>query len=191
MPAGKIGRAGEGLPDVLPALFPRQAGLRCGVADPLAGIGQQRNVELPRQRTRQFQRLVEAALVKTCRMQWHRQQAVRQDLDLRQQGSGQTVCQYQLLPELERLHQLVERKSVSEGGDGAVERRRALQAAAADLAVRCGLCAQWATFGRQIRQGGIAGIAPGTAGTVSTAKHTWLRGQALLKLCADVQNPCR
>lgn len=136
--AGEIDVAFKRMADVFCTLFPRQGGLRCGVALAADVFELQRDAQLPRQRAGNLDGLIKAALLQSLGRQGHGQDEVgdggsprqHRQLGTEKVGAGKTVRI------LDRLDHPVDREViVPEGGSG-VERWRMLHARTAHCGTR-------------------------------------------------------
>jgi hypothetical protein len=127
-------------------------------------------------RSGEFERLVEAALAQSFRVQRHRDDQVGFDVrgedgELMTEETGER----QSMTVLERLNQSIEREVVGKRGLRGVVMRWMGQATATDRTVRRRQCAERAAFRREARQVGGAGAAEDVALADGGAKQAILR----------------
>ena len=156
--SGEIKIAGKRPAHIASALLPFQSGLARGVAGAPAGFGHERNVQPARNLLGDFQRLIEAALLESLRMERHRQQQV--GLGMLGGEPRQGFCQHfderKIARIFKRVQQTINREAVTECRQGAVKSWRMPQAGAAQIAALCGKGACRAGGGPVMGEVGVA-----------------------------------
>jgi hypothetical protein len=187
-PAGEIRRASEGSANVPGPFAPGKVGLGGGMADSATTAYVDGHAPGLADRACQFERLIEATLAQALGMQRHGDEQVRRAAPSRLCGELPTevAAERQAMSILERLNQLVDRKSITKNGQGGVVMRQPRETTAADFATGRRQRAAWTACRRESRQVVLAGRAEQIIATFSAAQQAVLRQQS----CARSADQC-
>jgi len=178
-PAGEIRRASEGSANIPGPFAPGKFGLGSGMADSATTACVDGHAPGLADRTSQFERLVEATLAQALGMQRHGDEQVRREApSLRGELPTKVAAERQAMSILERLNQLVDRKTITKNGQGGVVMRQPRETAAADFATGRRQRAAWTACRRESRQVVLAGRAEQIIATFGAAQQAVLSQQS-------------